>query len=111
MKIKLCNCLWGLLHGFYFKNCIIYLFIYSIDATEDASHMARMVNDIHKQGANSKMVVVPVDGKPHLCLFAVGNISAGTQLQYDYGDDNLPWRKKVLIIKHKTPISLIFWNL
>ncbi|KTF82298.1 hypothetical protein cypCar_00034305 [Cyprinus carpio] len=33
-----------------------------------------------------------VQGKPHLCLFAIENIEAETEITYDYGDSQWPWR-------------------
>jgi len=41
-----------------------------------------------------------VNGRPHLCLFAVSDIQPGEQILYDYGDDagHLFWRDKVCIV-------------
>ena len=35
---------------------------------------------------------VEVDGITHLCLFATADIPENTELRYDYGVPNLPWR-------------------
>ena len=40
------------------------------------------------------MKKVMVHSLPHLCLFAVKEIFSGTELRYDYGVKDLPWRKK-----------------
>lgn len=39
-----------------------------------------------------------VQGKPHLCLFAIEDIQAGTEITSDYGDLQWPWR--VLVSKN-----------
>ncbi|XP_044035402.1 uncharacterized protein LOC122867972 [Siniperca chuatsi] len=39
-----------------------------------------------------------VQGKPHLCLFAVRDISPGEEITYNYGDSDWPWRCKVVKI-------------
>ncbi len=39
-----------------------------------------------------------VEGKPHLCLFAVRDISPGEEITYNYGDSDWPWRCKVVNI-------------
>lgn len=38
--------------------------------------------------------ILDVDGKPHLCLFAIKDIDAGEEISYDYGGHNLPWRSR-----------------
>ncbi|KAJ8039228.1 hypothetical protein HOLleu_16877 [Holothuria leucospilota] len=52
-----------------------------------------MVNDSER--ANCKMKVVVVDGQPKLCLFAIKPIEKDTELRFDYGVKDLPWRKYV----------------
>ena len=52
-----------------------------------------MVND--STFPNAVMKVVVVDGAPHLCLFAVKEISPGDEITFDYGVPNLPWRERV----------------
>ncbi|KAL4003967.1 receptor-type tyrosine-protein phosphatase U [Sarotherodon galilaeus] len=37
------------------------------------------------------------EGKPHLCLFALKEIAAGSEITYDYGGKEWPWRKKLKI--------------
>lgn len=41
------------------------------------------------------MKLIEAEGKPHLCLFALKEITAGTEITYDYGGKEWPWRKKV----------------
>lgn len=41
------------------------------------------------------MKTIKVDGKPHLCLFALKDISPGEEITYNYGDSHWPWRCKV----------------
>ncbi|KAL5005105.1 hypothetical protein ScPMuIL_018561 [Solemya velum] len=40
------------------------------------------------------MVKVVVDNQPRLCLFAIQDISKDTELRYDYGVADGPWRKQ-----------------
>ncbi len=40
------------------------------------------------------MKTITVDGKPHLCLFALKDISPGEEIMYNYGDSDWPWRCK-----------------
>lgn len=48
-----------------------------------------MVNDGVRNMMNCKMQAV----SGRLCLFATKNIDRGSELRYDYGVTNLPWRK------------------
>lgn len=41
------------------------------------------------------MKKIDVNGKPHLCLFAVDDIQEGEEITYDYGGENCPWRTQV----------------
>ncbi|KAL7858663.1 hypothetical protein AOLI_G00187650 [Acnodon oligacanthus] len=41
------------------------------------------------------MKMTEVDGRPHLCLFAIEDIKQGDEITYDYGEDAWPWQKKV----------------
>ncbi|XP_016114813.1 uncharacterized protein [Sinocyclocheilus grahami] len=38
------------------------------------------------------MKKIDVNGKPHLCLFALKDIKGGEEITYDYGGDDCPWR-------------------
>jgi hypothetical protein len=69
-----------------------YIFCCSIDAT-NSERLARFVNDSPRKFANCVPKALFVAGKPHVILFACKNIDAGTELRYDYGGGNLPWRK------------------
>lgn len=53
-----------------------------------------MVNDSPRDKANSIMKKVAINGKIYLCLFAIRDIDIGTELRYDYGVPDLPWRTK-----------------
>ena len=66
---------------------------FSIDATHSTG-CGRIVNDNPHRDANSEMKIVYHEERPHLCLFAKCDMIAGTELRYDYGVPNLPWRKK-----------------
>ncbi|XDV16124.1 hypothetical protein PO909_015963 [Leuciscus waleckii] len=62
-----------------------------VDAARDDASLGRLVNDDHIN-PNSKMKTIRVDGKPHLCLFAIRSICAGEEITYNYGDSEWPWR-------------------
>jgi len=70
------------------------LFPCSIDASS-SNRLAKFVNDSPARYANCKVKAMHLDGKPHLILFALKTISAGTELRYDYGTGNrtLEWRR------------------
>ncbi|XP_051932752.1 uncharacterized protein LOC127607994 [Hippocampus zosterae] len=38
---------------------------------------------------------IDVDGKPHLCLFAINDIQKGEEITYDYGGEDCPWRTQM----------------
>ncbi|XP_067347081.1 histone-lysine N-methyltransferase set-1-like isoform X1 [Channa argus] len=65
-----------------------------IDASKEDGSLGRLVNDNGKS-PNCIMKKIIVDGKPHLCLFAVRKIEIGEEIDYNYGDSKWPWRKKV----------------
>ena len=69
--------------------------VLSIDATivSGGAVLGRLVN--HSRRPTAKMKVVSVDGIPHLCLFAICDMTAGQQVVYDYGVKNLPFHDKV----------------
>ncbi|XP_075962356.1 uncharacterized protein LOC142965335 isoform X3 [Anarhichas minor] len=62
-----------------------------IDAANDDRTLGRLVNDNHIN-PNCEMTKVVFEGKPHLCLFAVTEISPGEEITYNYGDSSYPWR-------------------
>ena len=57
--------------------------------------LARMVNDMERYTKpNCKMVKVVDDShQPRLCLYATEMISRDTELRYNYGVADVPWRK------------------
>ena len=84
--------------GFCFLKSGLYLISslvsFSVDATKPSNRLGRLVNDSEK--GNCKMKKVIVDNVPHLCLFAIRDITINEELRYDYGINDLPWRKEVL---------------
>lgn len=66
----------------------------SIDAAKEDESLGRLAND-DNVNPNAKMKYLNVQGKPHLCLFATGDIFPGEEITYDYGDANWPWRDEV----------------
>ncbi|KAL1274946.1 hypothetical protein QQF64_027760 [Cirrhinus molitorella] len=62
-----------------------------IDASREDGSFGRIVNDDHKQ-PNCKMKKIDVNGKPHLCLFALKDIKEGEEITYDYGGEDYLWR-------------------
>lgn len=53
----------------------------------------KYVNDSPKQFANCVAKPIWLCGKPHVILFASVEIKAGTELRYDYGGLQMPWRQ------------------
>lgn len=64
---------------------------FSIDATTYEG-LGKMIND-QRTRANCKMKKVSIDQVPRLFIFAQRDINNGEELRYDYGVQNLPWRK------------------
>ncbi|KAI4817450.1 hypothetical protein KUCAC02_010851 [Chaenocephalus aceratus] len=62
-----------------------------VDASKDDGTLGRLVNDDHIS-PNCEIKNIFSEGKPHLCLFAVTEISPGEEITYDYGDSSYPWR-------------------
>uniref|UniRef100_A0A3B5AKE8 SET domain-containing protein n=1 Tax=Stegastes partitus TaxID=144197 RepID=A0A3B5AKE8_9TELE len=62
-----------------------------VDASKEDGSLGRLVNDNHTS-PNCEVRKVACEGKPHLCLFAVEEISPGEEITYDYGDASYPWR-------------------
>ncbi|KAI4797406.1 hypothetical protein KUCAC02_025135 [Chaenocephalus aceratus] len=67
---------------------------FCVDAAKEDNSLGRLVNDDHVN-PNCKMKLIKVDGKPHLCLFALKDISPGEEIAYDYSDSDWPWRCKI----------------
>ena len=76
-------------------STLIFYHFHSVDATQDDGRLGRLVNDAPSAYANCKMKLVSTKDTPTLCLFAVQDIQPNTELRYDYGVNDLPWRKKV----------------
>ena len=55
---------------------------------------------------NAKMRTVVVDGIPKLALFAERDIQSGSEILFDYGVDDLPWRKSKPCGKYLVKIIL-----
>ncbi|XP_060083514.1 uncharacterized protein LOC132562769 [Ylistrum balloti] len=67
---------------------------FCIDATNTTGRAGSLVNDgILIKHFNCKMKKITLNGKVHLALFATRQIDSGSELLYDYGEDNLWWRK------------------
>ncbi|XP_049430478.1 N-lysine methyltransferase KMT5A-like isoform X4 [Epinephelus fuscoguttatus] len=64
-----------------------------VDGAKEDGSLCRLVNDDHKN-SNSRMRLVEVDKKSHICLCAIQPISIGEEISYDYGGNDWPWRKK-----------------
>ncbi|XP_070408977.1 uncharacterized protein [Nothobranchius furzeri] len=62
-----------------------------IDASREDDSLGRLVTDDHKY-PNCKMKELAVQDKPHLCLFAIDNIQAESEITHDYGESMWPWR-------------------
>jgi len=71
-----------------------------VDASEEptsGSRLGRLVNHGRKDERNARMKVFEVDGSvPTLCLFAIRDIKAGTEILYDYGV-KVPWEFEVYV--------------
>ncbi|KAJ4933310.1 hypothetical protein JOQ06_030142 [Pogonophryne albipinna] len=93
----------------YHPTCAGFLFSFkwrgktwSIDASREDGSFGRLVNDDHL-GPNCRMKRVDVDGKPHLCLFAIDEIKKGEEITYDYGGDDCPWRVQAPVTRDSNP--------
>ncbi|XP_053337900.1 histone-lysine N-methyltransferase set-1-like isoform X2 [Clarias gariepinus] len=73
-----------------------------VDAALDDGSLGRLVNDDHLK-PNCRMKTIRVDGKPHLCLFAIRSICPGEEITYNYGDSEWPWRCKMTSSKNSPP--------
>ena len=69
----------------------------SIDATKEPTEgpmLGRLVNHGERRERNAKLQVKNFEGIPALCLYALRDINKGEELLYDYGVNDLPWKKK-----------------
>ncbi|KAK7922009.1 hypothetical protein WMY93_008911 [Mugilogobius chulae] len=85
----------------YHNACSVFMFdfiwkrkTWCIDGALEDGSFGRLVNDEHRT-PNCKMKLIEAEGKPHLCLFALKEILAGTEITYDYGGKEWPWRKEL----------------
>ncbi|KAL6476808.1 hypothetical protein MHYP_G00153070 [Metynnis hypsauchen] len=85
----------------YRPSCAAFMFAFKwrgktwcIDASREDGSFGWLVNDEH-QHPNCRMKKIDVNGKPHLCLFALNDIKEGEEITYDYGGEDCPWRTKV----------------
>ncbi|XP_019724287.1 probable histone-lysine N-methyltransferase set-1 [Hippocampus comes] len=85
----------------YHPSCAAFMFAFKwrgktwcIDASREDESFGRLVNDEHRR-PNCRMKWIDVDGKPHLCLFALTDIHDGEEITYDYGGEDCPWRTQM----------------
>jgi hypothetical protein len=76
------------------------IFIQSIDGNDEIQ-LGRFVNDNPRKIANCIAKIHCIQNVPHILLFAAQDIPVGTELRYDYGGGDLPWRKVSNFIVHK----------
>ncbi|CAB1431594.1 unnamed protein product [Pleuronectes platessa] len=69
--------------------------LWCVDAAKEDGSFGRLVNDDHIS-PNAKMKYLTVQGKPHLCFFAIRDIVPGEEMTYNYGYSDLLWRSKVI---------------
>ncbi|XP_052819279.1 histone-lysine N-methyltransferase set-1-like [Mya arenaria] len=81
---------------------------YCIDASKDTC-LACMVNDLDRYTKpNCKMVKVVDDRhQPRLCLYTTEMISKDTELRYDYGVADVPWRKRKMLLKMVIQLQIL----
>ncbi|TKS64906.1 N-lysine methyltransferase KMT5A [Collichthys lucidus] len=87
----------------YHPSCAAFFFLFKwrgkawcIDASREDGSFGRLVNDEHRH-PNCRMKKIEVEGKPHLCLFALKDIKDGEEITYDYGGDDCPWRMQMTL--------------
>ena len=51
------------------------------------------MNDSPANDSNCKMEKMVLKNVPHLALFASSDIEPSDEIRYDYGDENVWWRK------------------
>jgi hypothetical protein len=65
----------------------------SIDGTF-SEQIGRFANDGICEEKNAMAKTVLLSNEPRLALFATRNIFPGEEIRFDYGINDLPWRKK-----------------
>lgn len=64
----------------------------SIDARNNV-RLARYINDAPRKLANCSSKAHVIHGQPRVLFFATCDISKDTEIRYDYGVADLPWRE------------------
>ncbi|PIK47617.1 putative N-lysine methyltransferase SETD8-A-like [Apostichopus japonicus] len=82
----------------FYLNSFVIMEKKCIDASDSCGN-GRMVND-GKNLANCKMMVFTKEGVPKLCLFALKDVERGSELRFDYGFSELPWRERIKLKLH-----------
>ncbi|XP_039979524.1 uncharacterized protein LOC120788085 [Xiphias gladius] len=72
----------------------VHKFIQRIVTAKEDGSLWRLVND-DQVTLKSKMKTITVDGKLHLCLFALKDIGPGEEIRYNYRDSDWLWRSKI----------------
>ncbi|XP_026176905.1 inactive histone-lysine N-methyltransferase 2E-like [Mastacembelus armatus] len=100
----------------YHKHLKVFMFefkfngkLWCIDAAKEDGSYGRLVNDDHIN-PNAKIKCITVQGKPHLCLFAMRDINPGEEITYNYGDSEWPWRIKVILASNQIETSATNMN-
>ena len=77
--------------------CHLFCLYYSIDASKD-SGLCRYASDKwRKPHINCRMELILVDKVPRLFLKAIHSVPANTELVYNYGSSDTPWRQVTLL--------------
>ncbi|XP_078322112.1 N-lysine methyltransferase KMT5A-A-like [Crassostrea virginica] len=78
-----------------------------IDAT-NFDRLCKFVNDEESGNfmCNSTMKLKIFNSYPRLCLFANRQINKGEEVRYDYGEKDVPWRKKEVQYTYYSSIFL-----
>lgn len=80
------------------QNCTVNIFLLSLVKSIDSTSsdgLGRLVNDSPMKKANCTVKKIPVGRKIHLCLYAAKDIPRNTELRFDYGLSDLPWRSNL----------------
>ncbi|KAG7472086.1 hypothetical protein MATL_G00104710 [Megalops atlanticus] len=92
----------------YHRGCHGFMFAFKwrettwcIDASREDESFGRLINDDHRH-PNCRVKKIDVNGKPHLCLFALIDIKEGEEITYDYGGEDCPWRTQMTSIAKNT---------
>jgi SET domain-containing protein len=75
--------------------CLSFLLVaFSIDARHN-ERLGRFLNDARRtdEECNCYAKSLFICGQPRVLIFAGKDIKAGSELRYDYGGQDLPWRE------------------